>query len=120
MSGISGHHRWSLLKLFDAHADSVLSGHLHLTGVVRRNGVHHIQGEPGGANAGDGPGPQAIGRPARNRVAWVFSPDGAKLLYALVAPGGRVGLPAARVIRANRQVSASGGPAALEWLLVRR
>lgn len=34
-----------LLNLVDAHADSivaVLSGHLHLTGVVRRRGVYHI------------------------------------------------------------------------------
>ncbi|NLE39355.1 MAG: hypothetical protein GX621_15145, partial [Pirellulaceae bacterium] len=34
-----------LLDLVDEHADSVvavLSGHLHLTGVVRRKGVHHI------------------------------------------------------------------------------
>jgi 3',5'-cyclic AMP phosphodiesterase CpdA len=34
-----------LLKLVDAHADrilAVLSGHLHLTGMVRRKGVYHI------------------------------------------------------------------------------
>ncbi len=34
-----------LLKLVDTHADrilAVLSGHLHLTGVVRRKGVYHI------------------------------------------------------------------------------
>jgi hypothetical protein len=34
-----------LLGLVDAHADSiiaVLSGHLHLTGIVRREGVHHV------------------------------------------------------------------------------
>ncbi|HLA84557.1 MAG TPA: metallophosphoesterase [Thermoguttaceae bacterium] len=33
------------LRLVDQHAESivaVLSGHLHLTGMVRRNGVHHI------------------------------------------------------------------------------
>lgn len=38
-------HDAELLKLVDAHADSVvavLSGHLHLTGVVRRNGVCHV------------------------------------------------------------------------------
>ena len=38
-------HDAELLKLVDTHADSVvavLSGHLHLTGVVRRNGVCHI------------------------------------------------------------------------------
>ena len=38
-------HDAELLKLVNTHADSivaVLSGHLHLTGVVRRNGVYHI------------------------------------------------------------------------------
>jgi predicted MPP superfamily phosphohydrolase len=38
-------HDAELLKLVDAHATSivaVLSGHLHLTGVVRRNGVYHV------------------------------------------------------------------------------
>lgn len=38
-------HDAELLKLVDRHADSivaVLSGHLHLTGVVRRTGVYHI------------------------------------------------------------------------------
>ncbi len=38
-------HDKQLLGLVDEHADSivaVLSGHLHLTGVVVRNGVHHI------------------------------------------------------------------------------
>ena len=34
-----------LLKTVEAHADTViavLSGHLHLTGVVRKNGIYHI------------------------------------------------------------------------------
>ncbi len=34
-----------LLRLVDQHAKSivaVLPGHLHLTGVVTRNGVHHV------------------------------------------------------------------------------
>jgi len=38
-------HDDELLELIDAHADrivAVLSGHLHLTGVVQRHGVHHI------------------------------------------------------------------------------
>jgi hypothetical protein len=38
-------HDDELLGLVDAHADrivAVLSGHLHLTGVVQRHGVHHI------------------------------------------------------------------------------
>jgi len=38
-------HDHELLKLVDLHADrivAVLSGHLHLTGVVERNGVYHI------------------------------------------------------------------------------
>jgi len=38
-------HDDELLELVDAHADrivAVLSGHLHLTGVVQRHGVHHI------------------------------------------------------------------------------
>lgn len=38
-------HDRQLLELVDAHADSiraVLSGHLHLTGYVRRNGVFHL------------------------------------------------------------------------------
>jgi 3',5'-cyclic AMP phosphodiesterase CpdA len=38
-------HDDDLLKLVDLHSDrivAVLSGHLHLTGVLERNGVHHI------------------------------------------------------------------------------
>jgi len=38
-------HDAELLEIVDRHADSivaVLSGHLHLTGVVRRKGVHHV------------------------------------------------------------------------------
>lgn len=38
-------HDRELVDLVDAHADSivaVLSGHLHLTGVVQRNGVYHV------------------------------------------------------------------------------